>query len=119
MSAEDNRLDQELAAFSGRLAEVRAPDRLRRHVMASIQARQRRWPFALAAALAGLAAALVLLQPDTADPGVRAPEFVVVRQHVPIRTFTVAQGPTTRMVDASIVKDRHGLTRAVYVHRTH
>ena len=118
MSAEDNRLDAELAAFASRLEEIHAPARLRQAVMTTVQPRRRRWPYALAAMVAGIAAAVALLQPDVVEPTVTAPEFVVVRQHVPVRTFTVAQGPITRMVDASIVKDRHGLTRAVYVHRT-
>ena len=85
--------------------------------------RSARWPVALAAS-AVLAAALWLLAPPNEPPGIDqisqdspAPvHFVVARQQVPVRTFSVTSGPGTRMVEASIVTDRRGVRQAIYLH---
>ena len=93
--------------------------------------RSPRWPVALAAS-AVLAAALWLVAPPAELPGEPSGElkralpvaqdlpasahFVVARQQVPVRTFSVTSGPSTRMVEASVITDRRGVRQAIYLH---
>ncbi len=119
MSTTDKALDEALARQRHALERQTAPPELHRRLLRQLPRKPRRRYLPLAAGIGVAALGILLWQGPLRQAAPAAtPEsgFTVVRQQVPIRTFSVRTGPATRMVDATIVRDGRGLARAVYLH---
>ncbi len=122
MSATDKALDEALEQHRRMLDGQTAPPGLHRELLRQLPRKRRRWYLPVAAGIGVAALGALLWQVPVRDVApVPIPEnsYTVVRQQVPVRTFSVRAGPATRMVDATIVRDSRGLARAVYLHQAH
>ncbi len=126
MSTTDKALDEALAQQRRALDRQTAPPALHRRLVQQLPRKRRWWPLPPYAGI-GLAAGIGMAVlgaflwqgslPPEAPAAVPENSFTVVRQQVPVRTFSVRTGPATRMVDATIVRDGRGLAHAVYLHQ--
>ncbi len=124
MKTSDSAIDRELQDLADSLHEIKAPPGLESQLaqlMAAHQNARRPWYAAAATVLVSAAAALLLWRSEPVQPVIDQQQmtagYVVLKQQIPVRTFSLHSGPSVRMVQASVVKDHSGLTRAIYVHR--
>ena len=126
MKASDEAFDRELQDLAESLRGVKAPLRLESRLAEQVAARtpkwsKRNWYLMAASVLVSITGALLFWPDEPVPPSFEAQQiasgYVVLKQQIPVRTFSLHAGPSLRMVHASVVKDHSGLTRAIYVHR--